>query len=113
MSKKKKGKNPKTNPIPQTPKVEVIPPDLKLKWDGCGAVATAFGVLDKGYFPHSYGAAVKASLQFLAKLHENMVQEALSHPAAHMIPELNEVLKSQKEKKDTNAVENSAETATQ
>ncbi len=74
--------------IPATEKTEVIPPDLKLKWDGVVAVATAFGTLDKGYFPHSYGTIVKESLKFLAKLHENMVEDCLKHPQSFMIPEL-------------------------
>jgi hypothetical protein len=93
--KKKKVSAPPSK-IPQSEKTVVIPPDLQMKWDGCGAVATSFSVLDKGYFPHSYGTAVKQSLQFLAKLHENMVEEALKHPQAHMIPELKQVLDQQK-----------------
>ncbi len=105
--KKKKEKKP-ANLIPQTEKTEVIPPDLQLKWDGCGAVATAFSVLDKGYFPHSYGSSVKASLQFLAKLHENMVEDALSHPQAHMIKELKEVLDQKKSKGAANGEKTAA-----
>ncbi len=91
--KKGKRKVPEASPIPETPKVEVIPPELKLKWDAIQAVATTFNMLDKGTYTHHYWAAVKESLKFVAKLHENMVEEALKHPQAHMIPELKEYLK--------------------
>lgn len=78
--------------IPETTKAEVVPKDLQDKWSACEAVATAFNVLDKGYFPHSYAAAIKQSLGFLAKLHEQTVENAKNHPQAHMIPELKELL---------------------
>lgn len=83
--------------IPETPKTEVIPKDLKDQWSAVEAVSTAFTVLDKGYFPHSYAAAVKQSLGFLAKLHEQTVASCLAHPQAHMIPELKEQLTKSKE----------------
>lgn len=97
----KRTKSKKAELIPETPKIELVPADLKLKWDGLTAVATAFSVLDKGYFPHSYGQVVKQSLQFLAKLHENMAEEALKHPQAHMIPELKEFMKEGKAENGT------------
>lgn len=108
---KKKAKKAPINKIPQPDKIEVIPPDLKLKWDGVIAVATAFSTLDKGYFPHSYAAIVKQSLVFLSKLHENMVNEALKHPQAHMIPELKEVIKENKQGKVEMETANGEQTA--
>lgn len=98
--KKRKSKTPEASPIPETQKTEVVPPDLQLKWDGVTAIATAFNCLDKGYFPHTFGTVVKSSLIFISRLHENMVEEALKHPQAHMIPELKEVLAKQKGKED-------------
>lgn len=83
--------------IPETPKAEVIPKDLKDQWSAVEAVATAFTVLDKGYFPHSFAAAVKQSLGFLAKIHEQTIDACLKHPQAHMIPELKEQLTKTKE----------------
>lgn len=94
MAKKKVTSIPK-----KTKKVQVIPKDLQDKWGACEATATAFNVLDKGYFPHSYSSAVKLSLQFLAKLHEQSVEDALSHESSHMIPEL-KALKEEKELKN-------------
>ena len=75
--------------IPEpTKEVKVIPQDLKDQMGAVEACATAFNVLDKGYFPHSYAASVKMSLQFLAKLHEQSLEVALKHPQSHMIDEL-------------------------
>lgn len=90
MATKTTVKKTKTKPslIPQTEKTEVIPKDLEDQMGAVQAVGTAFNVLDKGYFPHSYSNAVKASLAFLAKLHEQTIEQALKHPQSHMIPEL-------------------------
>lgn len=60
------------------------------------ACATAFNVLDKGYFPHSYAQAVKASLVFLKKLHEQSVEQALQHPEAEKHPDLEKIVKARK-----------------
>lgn len=91
----------KSASIPKKSKtVEVIPKDLQDQMGAVQAVGTAFNVLDKGYFPHSYSNAVKASLNFLAKLHEQSVEVALKHPQAHMVPELKEALKTKKAAKD-------------
>lgn len=86
--KKTKAKKDKAPLIPETPKVELIPQDLQDRWGAVLACSTAFTVLDKGYFPHTFAATVKQSLQFLAKLHEQTVEAALEHPQYHMIPEL-------------------------
>ncbi len=83
--------------IPETPKTEIVPKDLQDQWGAVEAVATAFNVLDKGYFPHSYAAAIKQSLGFLAKLHEQTMELCLAHPQAHMIPQLKEQLTKIKE----------------
>lgn len=74
--------------IPPQVTTDVIPEDLMQQLGAIQAVATAFNVLDKGYFPHSYSEAVKKSLAFLAKLHEQTVEGALKHPQAHMASEL-------------------------
>lgn len=84
--------------IPEpTKEVKVIPKELQDKMGAIEACATAFNVLDKGYFPHSYGNAVKASLGFLKLLHEQSIEEALAHPQAHMVPELKEAMKKKEE----------------
>lgn len=83
--------------IPEKTKlVEIIPQDLKDKWSAIEACATAANILDKGYYPHNYATVVKSSIGFLAKLHEQCVEEALKHPQAHMISELKEALKEKK-----------------
>jgi hypothetical protein len=45
--KKRKAKAPEANPIPQAAKAEVIPTDLKHKWETVTAVATAFNTLER------------------------------------------------------------------
>ena len=80
--------------IPEpTKEVKLVPKDLQDKMGAIEAVATAFNVLDKGYFPHSYAQSVKLSLKFLQVLHEQSVEDALAHPQAHMVDELKEALK--------------------
>lgn len=101
MTTKKTSK--KISLIPEkTKEVALVPKDLQDQWGALEAVATAFNVLDKGLYPHSYASAVKLSLQFLGKLHEQSVELALKHPQAHMIPEL----KSLKEKETKNGEAN-------
>lgn len=95
MSTKRRPKKPALIPVPQETKV--IPKDLQDQMGAVEACATAFNVLDKGYFPHNYGPAVKASLHFLAKLHEQTVEQAMKHECAHMVPELKEALTKAKE----------------
>jgi hypothetical protein len=106
--KKRKAKAPEANPIPQAAKAEVIPTDLKHKWETVTAVATAFNTLEKGYFPHTYFTVLKQSLGFLAKLHETMVLDTSTHPQAHMIPELKELLKEIKKEDTQNGEEKAA-----
>lgn len=69
----------------QTP---AIPQDLKDKMGAVEATATAFNLLEKGHFPHSYASAIRSSLHFLQKLHEQCVEDALKHPDADLVPEL-------------------------
>jgi hypothetical protein len=68
-----------------------IPKDLSDKWGSVEAVATTFNLMQKGAFPHSYQAAVGASLVFLSKLHESCVEAALAHPESDLIPQLKEL----------------------
>lgn len=92
MARKSKGYIPKS-------KIQSVPKDLQDQMGAVEACATAFNVLDKGYFPHSYAQAVKASLMFLGKLHEQSVESAMKHPKAHMVKELKEAMKKQVELK--------------
>lgn len=65
-----------------------IPKDLQDKWGAVQAVATTHSLLQKGMFPFNCMSILKASLEFVAKLHENTVEDALKHPQAHLISEL-------------------------
>lgn len=105
MKKAKKAKKVKAPLIPEAPKAEVIPKDLQDQWSAVEAVATAFTCLDKACLPHNYGAAVKQSLGFLGKLHEQTIEACIKHPQAHMIPELKTEMTKQKEKLDGAPVE--------
>ncbi len=95
----------KTTMIPKSKKVEIIPQDLKDKWGAIKCIATATHCLDKGYYPHKYATIVRESINYLAKLHETMVEDAIKHPQAHMISELNGILteiKNAKKEAETN-----------
>lgn len=85
-----------------------LPKDLLDQWGAVQACATAFTVLDKAYLPHSYSDAVKASLQFLMKLHEQAVQECLKHPRAGELSEL-KVLKEAMDKRERKAKKKEAQ----
>lgn len=65
-----------------------IPKDLQDKWGAVEAVATVHGLLQKGMFPYNCMTIVGASLEFIARLHENTVNEALKHPQSDLIPQL-------------------------
>ena len=89
----------KTAKIPlKTKEVKVIPDDLRLQMKSVEACATAFGLIEKGTYPYTHLEAVRASLAFLAKLHEQSMEQALRHPQAHMLDELKEHLKTAKAK---------------
>lgn len=90
MAKRKKVTTPSL--IPQTEKTEVIPSDLEQQWGAVQACATACNVLDKGHYQHQFLAAVRMTREFLVKLHEQSVEQAIKHPQAHMISELKEIL---------------------
>lgn len=77
-----------TTVSPETQAPPTLPEDLAAKWGACEATATAFNVLQKGHFEFAYMKAVGASLGFLQTLHGQTVEDALSHPDAHLIPEL-------------------------
>ncbi len=70
----------------------VVPQDLKDKWGSITSIATACNCLDIGTFQHKYATVVRESIAYLAKLHETLVEDALKHPQAHMIPELKEII---------------------
>lgn len=84
--------------IPETPKLEVIPQDLKDQWGAAQACATALALFEQGMYSPRHTQFVAPTAAFLAKLHEQTVEQALLHPQAHMIKELNEALKKRKAK---------------
>lgn len=82
----------KLSMIPPKPKkAEVVPQELLDKWGAIKHIATATHCLDKGLYPHKYLTIVRESINYLAKLHETMVEDALKHPQAHMISELKNI----------------------
>ncbi len=96
--------------IPEkTKEVKLIPEDLQNQMKAIQACATAFNLIEKGTYAYPQLEAVRASLAFLAKLHEQSMDKALAHPQAHMIedPEFKSHLKELKEKsKPKKAVKN-------
>lgn len=101
MSKKKTVKSkpepvPEITPIPETAKVEVIPEDLKNQWGAIQSIEQVFHCLQTGTFTHRFMPMLKASLAFVSTLHEQMVDKALFHPQAFMIPQLKKELDTRK-----------------
>lgn len=78
--------------IPQTKEVKVIPKDLETKWGAVQACSTTLALFDQGYFSPRHAQHIPASMAFLAKLHEQTLEDALKHPEAHMIPELKKLI---------------------
>lgn len=78
---------------PKTKETKLVPQELSDKWGSVTAVATACNCLDAGMYPHKYASVVRNSIAYLAKLHETLVDDALKHPQAHMIPELKDLLR--------------------
>jgi hypothetical protein len=68
-----------------------IPKELSDKWGAVQACSNVHHLLQKGHFEHKYAKLIDVSLEFLGKLHENCIEEALKHPDADLIPELKEV----------------------
>jgi hypothetical protein len=88
--------------IPESVKTEVIPEDLQKQWGAAQACSTALALFDQGYFSARHSKHVEPSMGFLAKLHEQTVDQALRHPQAHMIPELKKILDEAKDGKKAN-----------
>lgn len=63
---------------------------LKAQLGAIRGVATAHNLLDKGLFNHQAAEAVRLSLDFLRSLHLQLVEEAIKHPQADLIPELSQ-----------------------
>lgn len=77
---------------PKTKEVSLIPEDLKAQWGAIKACSTALALFDQGMFRAQHAQFVAPTGAFLAKLHEQSVEQALRHPQAHMIPELKEYM---------------------
>jgi hypothetical protein len=88
-SKRKRKRPANIKPVETQPK---IPKDLQDQWGAVEACGTAFNIMQKGTYTHEYLEAVRMSLAFLAKLHEQTVERALTHPEAALIPQLKEIL---------------------
>lgn len=89
--------------IPEkTKEVNVVPEDLQKQWGAAQACSTALALFDQGYFSARHSKHVEPSMGFLAKLHEQTVDQALRHPQAHMIPELKKILDEAKDGKKAN-----------
>lgn len=91
--------SPSTEPQSASPQ---IPKDLQDQWGAVQACATAANVMKNGSFTTDYMEAVRASLHFLVKLHEQSVEACLKHPDAKLIPQLTK-LKEAMEKRERKA----------
>lgn len=77
--------------LADTPTSE-IPEDLQKAWNAVECIATTCNLLQKGSFPVTYHKAIAECVAFQVRLHQNMVEEALKHPQANLIPELKQEL---------------------
>lgn len=76
---------------------DVIPQDLKNQWNSIRALATTITVIDGGSFNRLALSQVDLSLRFLLDLQAQAVESAKKHECAHMIPELKEFNKKEKD----------------
>lgn len=67
--------------------------DLQDKVQAAKALVTAHSLLGVGMFQHRHQEALTQSLQFLAALHKQILEECLAHPDADLIPDLVEYKK--------------------
>lgn len=73
-------------PIPE-PVVE-IPKDLQASLSSLKAIKQTHNLLQSGSFPFGFNDAIVSSLAFLESLHKQLVDEAIKHPQADLVPEL-------------------------
>jgi len=81
-------KKPSKKAVSAVPAAPEIPKDLQDQLSSIRALAQCYNLLQKGYFPHGFGPAIDQSLQFLQALHGHAMSEAVKHPSASLVPEL-------------------------
>lgn len=95
----------------KTTKIEATQPqevskELQNKVGSIRALATAHNLIQKGYFPHGYNAAIEQSLAFLQALHEQVVAEAIQDPQADLVPEIQALKQAATQSNETTGVSN-------
>lgn len=89
MSKKTKpSKKPQVVTQPSQPQVD---PALLSNIGAMRALVQTHNLLDRGHFNHREAEAVRASMEFIKTLYEQVKTEALSHPDSDKVKELVEL----------------------
>lgn len=68
--------------------VTTVSQDLQDKLKATKALVTAHSLLGVGMFQHRHTEQLNQSLQFLAELHKQILEECLFHPDADKVQEL-------------------------
>lgn len=75
----------------QKPPSPEVPKELEDQLGAVKALAQCYNLLQKGLYPHGYAPAIDQSLQFLQALHTQSLKNAMEHPQAHLVPELQQI----------------------
>lgn len=84
-------------------KAPEIPKDLEDLWAAVIAISTTYKMLQEGMFPFRFNNAVGVSLKFLEQLHEKTFADCAKHGSAHLIPELQQLIETNKQNGKTTA----------
>ena len=68
-----------------------VPTDLQEKVGALRATATIHNLLQQGSFKSSYHQAIELSVKFIESLHKQLMDEAIQHPDADLVPDLKAV----------------------
>lgn len=87
--------------------------DLIDKVQATKALVTAHSLLGVGMFQHRHSEALSQSIDFLAALHKQVLDECLEHPDSDLIPDLVEYKEAAKQQEQLKQIVEDAKTKAQ
>jgi len=85
--------------------------NLQDKVKAAKALDTAHSLLGVGMFQHRHSEALKQSIEFLAALHKQVLDECLNHPDSDLIPDLVEYKEAAKQQEQLKQIVEDAKKA--
>ena len=85
--------------------------NLQDKVKAAKALVTAHSLLGVGMFQHRHSEALKQSIEFLAALHKQVLDECLNHPDSDLIPDLVEYKEAAKQQEQLKQIVEDAKKA--